>query len=277
MNRRLLSRNHLGQPAGFTLIELLVVIAIIAILAALLLPALSRAKLKARCAQCVNNLKQLQTGASMYQHDNNDFLIPNAPAGAPPDHEWCPSVSLDWGGSPANNTPSLYYATLLAPYMGNQLGVYKCPCDTLVSFVGPRLRSYSMNGQMGAVYGNPYNGTFKTYSKASDMTCPLPAGLFDFADENPESINDGYLEINPVPNGGFPDIPAAYMGHACGFSYADGHAVVHKWLTSTLISPTPGNSAPLDPPSKLIQHYAPGNSGNVDWQWFQDQSTCPVQ
>ena len=259
---------------GFTLIELLVVIAIIAILAALLLPALARARLKAQCAQCISNLKQLELGATMYQGDNSDYLIPNASAGAPTNHEWCPSLSLDWGGSQANTNIALYKGTLLAPYVGNQIGIYKCPCDRVPSYIGPRLRSYSMNGQMGAVYGNPYNGTYRSYSKAGDMTCPVPANLFDFGDENAESINDGYFEINPVPGGDFPDIPAARMGHACGFGYADGHAAIHKWVTSALISPTQG-SAPLDPESATIEHYAPG--GNVDWTWFQQQATCPIQ
>jgi len=281
-----------GSPVGivrrgFTLIELLVVIAIIAILAAMLLPALARAKLKARNIQCVNNLKQIQLGATMYQHDNNDYLIPNAPIGITLSTDpgavagWCPKeYPEDWTGNPDNtNVQEFLTNSLMAPYVANTMGSFKCPCDTLQNpVVGPRLRSYSMNGHMGTEYirGNPYDPGYLVYWKGSDMTCPGPADLLDFVDENPESINDGFLQMDSKANGGFPDIPAAYHGLACGFSYGDGHAAIHKWLTSALIIQASG-SAPLEPPSKVIQHFAPAAANNVDWLWLRLHSSCLIQ
>src|ERR1041385_6139164 len=92
LSRRLpLRRTH----RAFTLIELLVVIAIIAILAALLLPALAKAKMRAQRFYCVNNLKQLALGWKMYSTDNNGQLVsayPGTSVTIPPQSylfSWC--------------------------------------------------------------------------------------------------------------------------------------------------------------------------------------------
>lgn len=259
------------ERSAFTLIELLVVIAIIAILAALLLPALSAAKMRAWAVKSVSNLRQLQLGAMMYADDNNGILLPNAPynASLPATESWiCVSNANfveGFGNEIGNTNKDLYTQGLLAPYLANELGVYKSPADRIPSANGQRIRSYSMNGQMGCYYTRALldlDPPAKQYCKDSDMLHPGPSELFVFCEENPYSIQDGYLQIASQPfTPGFPDVPAAYLGGACAFSFADGHALAHKWTTSTLID---------------VKGHFPktiGGNRNADWLWFTQHAT----
>src|ERR1039457_4429427 len=130
----------LGQRRAFTLIELLVVIAIIAVLAALLLPALAKAKSKAQGVQCLNNHKQLALGWRLYAEDNVDWITYASTAGNtarppttdptdPDNYAWSGAHMDANGGNRANWDPNYdMMKRPLWPYSKSQ-GIYKCPAD----------------------------------------------------------------------------------------------------------------------------------------------------
>jgi prepilin-type N-terminal cleavage/methylation domain-containing protein/prepilin-type processing-associated H-X9-DG protein len=265
-----LERNQqLTRPKGaaFTLIELLVVIAIIAILAGMLLPALAKAKTKAQGILCLSNLKQLQLAHHLYAGDFNDTLVPNLEPGDAVG-SWIKGW-LDFTSSP-DNTNTLYLTdpkhALLAPYSAGTAGIYKCPADKSTIKRGgktlPRVRSVSMSVAVADPTGGPWlnyriaKPKFKVFFKNSDFDIGSPTKVHVFVDEHPDGINNGAFGVwmsdlnNPSKTYIF-DYPASYHNGACGFSFADGHAEIRKWVDNRTKPPirysntlTLGNDSP---------------------------------
>ncbi len=229
------------MSTGFTLIELLVVIAIIAILAAMLLPALAKAKTRAQSISCICNLKQLQYAWLMYVHDNNDAMPPNISRNAHTPRAQAMPGSWVLGNAKLDTTTSNLQNGVLFHYVANA-AVYRCPGDksTVTSIPAlPRTRSYSlsiwMNSDADPVqYGlqNP-NTDPLIKIKLSAFIDPPASQMFGFMDEHELGIDDGLMVV-PTPTyvpepTEWEDMPSDRHSQGCSISFSDGRVEHIKW------------------------------------------------
>jgi prepilin-type N-terminal cleavage/methylation domain-containing protein/prepilin-type processing-associated H-X9-DG protein len=221
---------------AFTLIELLVVISIIAILAALLLPAISRAKAKGQSTVCLSNLNQLQLAWKMYENDNRDYFPANISRVVYGDPQSLPN-SWVLGNVQRDVTTANMMGGSLYSY-AHSTAIYRCPADRATvagSASVPHTRSYSVEGWLAAdfqVYGQiapdpssqPPGYVFKI--KAPQIIDPPPSDIFAFIDDHEQTIDDGICIIGRYH---WFDYPADRHSQGANLSFLDGHVEHHKW------------------------------------------------
>jgi prepilin-type N-terminal cleavage/methylation domain-containing protein/prepilin-type processing-associated H-X9-DG protein len=237
----LISNQDQPTRRGFTLIELLVVIAIIAILAAMLLPALSKAKARAHATSCLNNLKQLQLAAQMYADDNADEFLNNdtgtaggfASTSAGP-NAWIQGNVQEWTGTYLDNLRS----GVLYPY-NKSVDIYRCPASrAFVRALGGKTvshsRSYAISVQLNCISGKS-NAYTKVARKAAQVR--RPSSVFVFGEENQISIDNGAMGVESLAGPAqFWNPPTARHSDGAIFSFLDGHAELWRWRGPTLAS-----------------------------------------
>jgi hypothetical protein len=260
-------------------------VAVIGVLAALLFPALSQTRNRATCIGCLNNNRQLALAWQLYSDDQNGRLPYNVGGsgtgrgvGAKSSLNWADGI-LDWEAVNSDNTnAALLTRGGIGPYVGGNSALYRCPSDRALSDQQrqagwtSRVRSYAMNAMMGNAGEasktgvNINNPGYVQFFKSDHI--PSPSRFFVFLDEHPDSINDGYF-LNRWGPPEWVDLPSSAHGGIGSFSFADGHAELHRWQESSTRHPMRAFAVPLPLGLEFSQL--------SDWRWVLSRMSVSTE